>query len=50
MNNLRPLLYFILGLSIMFQVWFEVSKANPCSVWSDTPSNCSPPEYARDYN
>lgn len=40
MNELRPLLYFILGLMVMFLLWFEISASNPCSVWSDRPSDC----------
>lgn len=48
MNEIRPLLYFILGLLIMFEVFYEVSKSSPCSVWSDHPSDCSP--YTENFN
>lgn len=47
MTELRQLLYFILGLLVMFLVFFEISASNPCSVWSDRPSDCSP--YTEDF-
>lgn len=48
MNNLRPLLYLVIGCLIMFEVMLEVSKQSPCSVWSERPSDCRPMQYMQE--